>query len=212
MRVVLLHPAEALNQASANALLKMLEEPPPGVLFLMVTHQPQRLLPTIRSRCNAIAMPVPDRPVAEAWLVEQGISQASQRLAYAGGSPLLVLQQDADGDRRLQDLQAMLMLGAQMDPFVTAGVCAREGMEWMVNALQKWVHDLVCTKLTRQFRYHLAWAEPLQGLAKRVDLPSLLDFQRTLDEARRHALHPLNTELQLESLLIQYTQIFTKRS
>lgn len=60
-RVVLIHPAEALNQASANALLKMLEEPSPGVIFILVTHHLQRLLPTITSRCQKVTMPVPDR-------------------------------------------------------------------------------------------------------------------------------------------------------
>ncbi len=57
MRVVLLHPAEALNLESANALLKMLEEPPAGMVFVLVSHQPQRLLPTIRSRCHKVTMP-----------------------------------------------------------------------------------------------------------------------------------------------------------
>src|SRR5690606_31246170 len=58
-RVVVIHPAEALNIASANALLKILEEPPAGVIFVLVSHQPQRLLPTILSRCQKIDMPVP---------------------------------------------------------------------------------------------------------------------------------------------------------
>jgi len=55
-RIVLVDPADALNRNAANALLKMLEEPPPRVLFLLVSHAPGRLLPTIRSRCRTLAM------------------------------------------------------------------------------------------------------------------------------------------------------------
>ena len=59
LRVVLVHPTEAMNRNSANALLKTLEEPAPSTLFLMVSNEPNRLLPTIRSRCQAMPVPLP---------------------------------------------------------------------------------------------------------------------------------------------------------
>lgn len=208
LRIVLLHPAEALNTASANALLKVLEEPPPDVLFMLVTHQSQRLLPTIRSRCNAIDMPVPSRPMAEAWLASKGVADAAQKLAYAGGSPLIALQEESAGTKRLAELLSLLGQGPRMDPFASAGMCVRIGMVDAVTMLQKWLYDLVSVSMSGQVRYHLQQLQSLQGLAKGVDLTKLLDFQRVLDEARRHALHPLNAELQLESLMIQYTQMF----
>jgi len=212
LRIVLLHPAEALNIASANALLKMLEEPPAGVLFMLVTHQPQRLLPTIRSRCNTIDMPVPARTVAEQWLTSKGVVDPAQKLAYAGGAPLPVLQDEAVTDKRLVDLLSVLAQGSKMDPFVAAGSCVRIGMVDAVTMLQKWLYDLFSAQMTGQVRYHVLQQQTLQGLAKGVDLGKFLDFQRVLDEARRQALHPLNVELQLESLMIQYTQIFTSRT
>jgi DNA polymerase-3 subunit delta' len=55
-RAVIVDPADEMNAAAANALLKMLEEPPPGVTFLLVSHQPSRLLPTIRSRCRELRL------------------------------------------------------------------------------------------------------------------------------------------------------------
>lgn len=64
-RVVLVHPAETLNLASANALLKMLEEPTENVIFILVAHQIHQLLPTILSRCQKIAMPMPDATTAQ---------------------------------------------------------------------------------------------------------------------------------------------------
>lgn len=55
-RVVIVDAADELNQQAANALLKSLEEPPAGTVFLLVSHQPSRLLPTIRSRCRELRL------------------------------------------------------------------------------------------------------------------------------------------------------------
>ncbi len=55
-RIVIIDAADDMNPNAANALLKALEEPPPQGLFLVLSHQPGRLLPTIRSRCRALAM------------------------------------------------------------------------------------------------------------------------------------------------------------
>jgi DNA polymerase III subunit delta' len=208
-RIILLHPAEALNQASANALLKMLEEPPPNVLFLLVTHQPQHLLPTIRSRCSQFDMRIPARSVAEKWLAHHGIRHAAQRLSYAGGAPLRAMEQDEGSERRLTELHNMLARAGGMDPLAAAALCTREGIAHAVDILQKWTYDLLGMSLTGIIRFNTEQAASLQGLAKRVDLSKMLDFQRVLTEARRFAQHPLNAELQVESLMIQYTQIFT---
>ncbi|MBN3819706.1 DNA polymerase III subunit delta', partial [Paraburkholderia sp. Se-20369] len=67
-RVVVLYPAEALNVAASNALLKTLEEPPAGVVFLLVSARIDRLLPTIISRCRQWPMTVPAPEAAAAWL------------------------------------------------------------------------------------------------------------------------------------------------
>ncbi|HQP30833.1 MAG TPA: AAA family ATPase [Deltaproteobacteria bacterium] len=59
-RIVLVEPAEQLGEAGANALLKTLEEPTPSTLFILISHKPRLLLPTIRSRCQEILF----RPIA----------------------------------------------------------------------------------------------------------------------------------------------------
>ncbi|MCH8238393.1 MAG: DNA polymerase III subunit delta', partial [Proteobacteria bacterium] len=60
-RVVVVDCADEMNQNAANALLKILEEPPDNALLLLVSHSPSRLLPTIRSRCRTLAL----QPLAE---------------------------------------------------------------------------------------------------------------------------------------------------
>ena len=92
-KVGLIAPAEAMNAAAANALLKTLEEPPAGTFLLLVSHQPARLPPTIVSRCRRLPAPEPDRAAAAAWLAQNGIGNADPELvlAQAGGAPLFAL-------------------------------------------------------------------------------------------------------------------------
>jgi len=212
LRIVLIHPAEALNQASANALLKMLEEPPKGVIFILVTHQPHRLLPTIMSRCNKIDMPIPTREAAIAWLEQQNIKDAAIHLDYAGGSPISALQDAEEGSQSLASVWQMLIQGAKLDIFPLATLCAAMGMENALHAIQKWGYDLMSCRFTGKVRYHSAHASALQALSERVDLGLLLDFQRKLNQARKTASHPLNNELQLESILLNYTQLFSMKT
>jgi DNA polymerase-3 subunit delta' len=81
-------------------------------------------------------------------------------------------------------------------------------MTTAIQALQKWVYDLADYRLSGEIRYHVPYGNALQALAEKTDLSLLFELQRKLDEARKAATHPLNSELQLENLLLQYTQIF----
>jgi DNA polymerase-3 subunit delta' len=90
-RVVIVDTADEMNAAAANAILKILEEPPANSVFLMVSHAPGRLLPTIRSRCLHLPMrPLSEEQVREALaLLDTGLdAQALERAAaLSGGSP-----------------------------------------------------------------------------------------------------------------------------
>jgi DNA polymerase-3 subunit delta' len=77
-----------------------------------------------------------------------------------------------------------------------------------IIALQKWIYDIVAMRLSRQVRYHTMHATALQALADKVNLSSLFQLQKKIEALRKLALHPLNHELQMESLLLEYTRIF----
>jgi DNA polymerase-3 subunit delta' len=206
-RVIVISPADMLNGASANALLKMLEEPPEKTLFLLVTSQPQRLLATITSRCQVIDMPLPSRTDALTWLNEQQVNNAEIVLDLAGGAPLLALQIAEEGEVGT-NLLKNLALGAKLDPFTCAPLFLALGMERAIETLQKWLFDMQVYKLAQVLRYHAQQAKALQALAKSVNLAQLLRFQDTLIEAKKTANHPLSNEAQLENILLQYTKIF----
>lgn len=207
LKVIVLSPAVALNTASANALLKMLEEPPADTLFVLVSSQPQRLLPTIISRCQTLTLPMPEIQAALAWLASQGLGDAEKWLAEAGGAPLLALALNERGSVNEQ-LIGRLAQGAQLDPFATAPQLLAVGMESALQLLQKWSYDLLRYALTQTLHFHPTHLNAMQRLCKSVNLTLLMQFQRVLDEAKRTSGHPLNNELQLQNILLQYTHLF----
>lgn len=206
-RIVLIHPAESLNNASANALLKMLEEPPADVMFILVSHQPHKLLPTILSRCQKIDMPVPNQDEALNWMGLVGIDNAAEKLKYAGGSPLLAASQIEEG-AHVATLSRELLCGRQLNIFNVTSTLLLMGMENAINMLQKWTYDLMLSASINEVRYHAQYAVELNKLSKSLTLDQYFIFQEKLNEAKKSATHPLNQELQLEALLLHYTQLF----
>jgi DNA polymerase-3 subunit delta' len=85
-RAIIIDPADDMEKAAANALLKSLEEPPAGTFFLLVTHRPARLLPTIRSRCRTLRFPVLSDSALAAMLADEGLAPDPQAIAAAEGS------------------------------------------------------------------------------------------------------------------------------
>jgi DNA polymerase-3 subunit delta' len=90
-RAIIIDPADDLEKSACNALLKSLEEPPQGTFFLLVTHRPGRLLPTIRSRCRMLPFrPLDEREMERVLEAEAPGSNAAARtaaIAAAAGSP-----------------------------------------------------------------------------------------------------------------------------
>ena len=90
-RAILIDPADDLEKGAANALLKSLEEPPVGTYFLLVSHSPAKLLPTIRSRCRTLRFPVLgdeqlDRLLAD-YANDAGADERVAAVSAAAGSP-----------------------------------------------------------------------------------------------------------------------------
>ena len=111
-RAVIVDPADDLNPAAANALLKSLEEPPPRTVFLLLTAEPGRLLPTIRSRCRTLALePLPREALWEAAglamttaEIEPPLPEERARLTgLAGGSVRRFLMMAASGGLGMDD-------------------------------------------------------------------------------------------------------------
>jgi DNA polymerase III subunit delta' len=207
-RVLVLHPAEAMQPAAANALLKTLEEPPPATLIVLVSAQPGRLLPTIRSRCRHLPLPTPTTAQALAWLREAGIAQAESTLAAAGGAPLLAqaLAEPEEAELRRRVLQE-LARPSGADALAFAPAVDRARVERFLYWMQTWVQDLVRMRLAGEARHHQVEHGPaLKARARTASLEALLDLDRELATARSLASHPLNPRLLAEHLLMAYNR------
>jgi DNA polymerase-3 subunit delta' len=178
LRVALVQPAEDLNPSAANALLKGLEEPPAGAVFLLVSHRPVRLLPTIRSRCVALPVPIPPGAAAMKWLAAQGAQDAARWLAYAGGAPLMAL--DYAGKAELLD--RLLKRPGPVDD--------REELEVLAEALQKIALDGAFTALGLPAKYQTGTPP-----AERSQARAWLAFARQMGQHRLLSRHPLNPKL-----------------
>ena len=208
-KVVLLYPADALNQASANALLKTLEEPSAGTIFLLVSSRLDHLLPTIKSRTAKFAVAPPSAAAALAWLEEQGVADAQTALAEAGGAPLAALSKAEDeAAAEVRTVLIDALAGARaLDPIATAEKCDKAGAELLTLWLTQWVSDLILHRNSGKVRYYPRQIKTIEKLAAAADLPGLFRLYRSLLAARRSAGHPLNVRLVAEDLLIDYARV-----
>ena len=176
LRVALVHPAEDMPEASANALLKGLEEPPSGAVFLLVSHRPAQLLPTIRSRCVALPVALPPKEVAQRWLEAQHVRDAARWLAYAGGAPLRAMEYAAAA----ATFERLLKSPTPTDD--------RDDLEPLVDALQKIALDRALSAFGLPPKYGASNVTAKDGHA-------WLTYARRLGEDRLLCRHPLSPRL-----------------
>jgi DNA polymerase-3 subunit delta' len=193
LKVVVVHPAERMQQAAASALLKLLEEPQGGQRFVLASADAAALMPTVRSRCHAVLLPTPDPAQAAQWLADAGLADAPVLLAASGGHPLAALQRQALGlDGALwKRLPALVAAG-------DAQSLAKLPVALVVESLQKLCHDAMLAAVGTAPRYF-----PPGSLPAAADLRRLTDWGRALRRVARHAEHPWNASLLLESLVLQ---------
>lgn len=213
-RVVLIHPAEAMNANAANALLKTLEEPSANLLIILVSHKPQQLLPTILSRCLALAVPMPSPAVSAAWLEQQGIAQPMVMLAQAGFVPLqaLRLAKEATEAGKYNLFMQEIRQPAKLDIYTLAEQLQSTEPSQVIHWLQQWCYDLGSSKLTGGVRYNLNLVDLINNLSGKTDIYKLMRFQKELIVAKREALHPLNPKLLFESILLSYKHMMSGAS
>ena len=217
MRVVLIHPAEAMNRATANSLLKALEEPIAHTVFLLVSNEPGRLLPTIRSRCQSLSIPQPAKTLATQWLRAGKVEDAERWLALAGGSPLLAAELGRSGERTVLDaLVNQMARGGQLNPVLAAAevdkvLKAEKGatpLKRLVDWSQKWLLDLTLASQCLPPRFFVTQAVMVQKLAQTTDTVKLLAFHKKAIQYKAQCEQPLNSRLFLEEFFLSYAAIF----
>jgi DNA polymerase-3 subunit delta' len=210
VRVIVLYPAEALNTAAANALLKTLEEPPPNTVFLLVSNSLDRLLPTILSRCRKFALSMPSREQALQWLRQQNVEDADIWLAQEGGAPLAAQEQAQSGTRStLDEFLRHLAQPSIEGALKTADKLQKTSVPELVSWLQRWQYDMFSHKLSGTLRYYPRYRAELAALADRVEVGALLHALKGATDRRAIAEHPLSAKLFIEDMLLDYSTLFS---
>lgn len=215
-KVAVIAPAEALNTEAANALLKTLEEPPPGTYLLLVAHQPGRVPPTLTSRCRRFPAPRPDTETALRWLAGQGVAAPAALLAQAGGAPLLALALADAGaqDERAVWLEALAKPSAMSPVALAARLDAaarderKQRLGQALDWLAAWAEDLARVSAGGPPARNPDHAAALAALAPKVAPVPLFRYHRALLRQRLLVAHPLQPRLVAETMLIGYRDLF----
>ncbi|AUG40011.1 DNA polymerase III subunit delta' [Pseudomonas chlororaphis] len=217
-KVVLIEPVESMNINASNALLKSLEEPSGDTVLLLVSHQPSRLLPTIKSRCVQQACPLPSEAMSLQWL-SKALPDCSEEervelLTLAAGSPLAAVSLQAQGAReqRAQVVDGVKkLLKQQQSPTQLA-----EGWNAIPLLL---LFDWFCDWSSLILRYQLTQDEEglgladmrkvVQYLAQKSSQAKVLEIQDWILAQRQKVLSKanLNRVLLLEALLVQWAAL-----
>ena len=229
-KVVLVFPAERMNNITANTLLKTLEEPPGAVKFILATEAAHQLLPTIRSRCLGHTLLWPEFEPALAWLQQQsarpaegeGSAKKAARpaepadlqtlLVASGGRPAdaLAWAQSVAPGEAAQHWQALPQAMARGDVSALADWTPAQA----VDALQKLCHDVLALRMGAAPRFFSAKDLPTAGKPGGNPAPglyALASWSKELAATARTQEHPYNPGLMLESLVSRARQALNAR-
>jgi len=206
-KIVLISPADSMNSAAANALLKTLEEPSRSTRFLLVSSHPDRLAATVRSRCRRVPVSLPDRKTAREWVSRATGAEARKVdawLAYCAGAPLRAYRMSQSEDGQVLEALVEVMMRLPGEPLGSAeSLAALEPRSW-VPALQAWCVDLArCAAGSPPVRYPLQ-SDTLRALAARIDIARLWRFDSWLRDLSKVSGHPLNPRLLAEDACLRY--------
>ena len=207
--VAIISPADMLTLNSANALLKTLEEPRPGVLIVLVAVVSARLPATVLSRCQRLRVQPPARAEILPWLRRhRGEGDWEAALDVLGNAPLRALGADPAALRALRDdTDATLdgVLGGGMDIAPAAERWAqREGLELRLLCAENWVTRRISALLARPGSLtELHTGAHLPEGKSSMNIRGLIRLMDALYELRRLASTTINKSLAVEQLLWQ---------
>lgn len=208
-RVILVAPADALNRHAANTLLKTLEEPPGGAVFLLVTARPGVLPATVRSRCLALRFTAPAAQVARDWLAAErpaDAGSAAALLQWCGGAPLAAVAAAEAGSLEHYRQLAVDVAGILDGALDAVEAAARWRGYGLAQAL-RWHHLLVAQAMKHNAKRDAQAADvAMQSICGRLDLRQLdrvCEELLELGSALERQLHP-GDQLALESLAVTW--------
>ncbi|GAA0839632.1 DNA polymerase III subunit delta' [Marinobacter szutsaonensis] len=222
-KVAIIDRADQLNINAANALLKTLEEPLPDVTLLLLQESGRPVLPTIRSRCQTLNIPVPARDQAERWLVAKvteldkdqrpSAEVLAKALMLAGNAPRLALEYVNGEFLKLRDEafeSFRQFMKGQMSVAEAAKAFKAMGLEDALFLFEGWAADLARMAAGGQATDAEA-ADMLGFLAKRNPAWRAHELMDMIRESRAAGVYNANPELEASRLLLAWQALMPKR-
>jgi len=222
-RVVIVNPADKMNNAAANAFLKCLEEPTERTVIILITEKPAKLPATIISRCQKLAVVTPDKETVVDWLAKTLQSKSPpapllQRgdllcnVSLAQGAPLLALDYANDETLTLRNesFNAWMAIAKQLkSPVIIAEDWHKLPASPLIFWITSWIIDLIkCSYHTKvESLYNPDLSEPLQELSQRLELKGLYKLYDLLLASRQRLDTQINKQLLFEEILIQWHEL-----
>ncbi len=212
-RVVIIEPAELMNNAAANAFLKYLEEPTERTVVILITDKPTRLLATIVSRCQKIAINQPDKAALNSWLKQHTQQEnISLILSLAQGSPLLALQYANENILKLRNecFEAWLNISQQhIHPIIVAENWIKLTEAPLLTWMTTWIIDLIKCRfpINSDGLYNPDKKDHLQSLVERIESKGLYELYDLLLIRQKLLDTTVNKQLLYEEILITWSDL-----
>jgi DNA polymerase-3 subunit delta' len=212
-KVVLINDADRMTPGAANALLKTLEEPPDHSILLLISGRPSALLPTVRSRCQALRFSPPARTQVEAALIlKREVPPADARLLASTSQSRIgaALTMDLAATRAAHD-ELCALASPQTLRSVTAILTAAEALyksdrgPEVLDWLSQWIRDLllVCVGADQEHLIHADRLALLNSAARGARAELLAGLLDDIDALQRSAGRNLNLHMALETVLLR---------
>jgi len=213
-KIAIIERAELMNHNAANSLLKTLEEPPESCLLILITHRPDQLLATLRSRCQLQHFITPPKTTALTWLKPKlaHSDQAEKLLALASGAPLQAMFY-ADHNLLVQRETLFLSLQALMEgkkhPVEVAALWWKMDLTITLHCMTSWLIDMIRLHVDSQPPV-LANPDMLSDLlpmSQQSSLPKMLSIYDYINHIPTLRKSNINGQLILEEMLVKWTSL-----
>ena len=207
-KVIVIDPADSMNANAANALLKVLEEPPIYAHLILITRSPQVVLPTIASRCLKLKIKAPSESAAIQWLEAHADSKHNRYIKLAlrlsSGAPMRAIE--LCEDEQFFNLREDIFeeLGERvLDIFRLAELCEKLEPTQTSAIFNSLILDVMCVQEGGDVQHNIDQTKVVERLANSKSGKDLVHWADDWVEFARSANHPLNKRLALEALFLK---------
>ena len=206
-KVILINNAESLTINAANALLKILEEPPENSFLILTAQNISSLLPTIISRCLMFKAPTPSADDARSFLKAEGYENLSSQLPLFSNLPLDVIAHQSDSDIFTMVINEFTK-GGDFELMAIEPRWINGDFRETISLFQKWIYDIFLFKMTKKHHYFESKKENIKKLSEAADITKLLNLLKSVNNIKLISNKPINKDISFDNLMVEYRNIF----